>query len=45
MSSITWNLSDKNTLIHMSNLERKQSIKEVWLNILEPDQKLEATDG
>ena len=45
MSSITWNLSDKNTLIRMSNLERKQSIKGVWLNILESGQKLEATDG
>lgn len=29
----------------MLNLERKEKIKEVWLNILELDQKLEVIDG
>lgn len=29
----------------MLNLERKEKIKEVWLNNLELDQKLEVIDG
>lgn len=29
----------------MLNLERKEKIKEVWLNILELEQKLEVIDG